>query len=323
VCYKKPVPYDLLILYGIAAAATAAILIFAYRLSRRYPQDYIGDYFHYLLAAGLLALLGKPLPVLIAGSMRLARGQADQFYVLFDRLAAKPLWILSLFLLLKCVASLVGRRLSRPFLTGYGIFWGGYSLCSGISLVGFFQTGFFSAAGRTFNAVHNYFDVFAVPLIFACGIVLSSRIDETTRRRGARTFCWIGFASKAVFWGLIFLSHSFNIPFLVGVILPVPALLYLAAFLKKSPQSASSQPDYPAALEAFYERFAISPRERDIITQICAGRSNQAIADALFISVHTVKRHVNQIYHKVRVRNRVQLANAVRESSIHKVDRSD
>ncbi len=314
-CYKKPMPFDLLVLYGIAAAATAAMLAFAYRLSRRYPLDFVGDYFHYLLAAGLLALLGKPLPVLIAGSMRLAGGQADQFYVLFDRLAAKPLWILSLFLLLKCVAALVGRRLSRPFLTGYGIFWGGYFLCSGISLVGFFQIGSFSAAGRTFNAVHSYLDVFAAPLIFACGIFLSSRLQGEARRRGARTFFWIGFASKALFWGLVFLSHSFNIPFVAGVLLPVPALLYLAAFLRRMPPDSAGLPDDPAALDLFCERYAISPREKEIIVQICAGRGNQAIADALFISVHTVKRHVNQIYQKVRVKNRVQLANAVRESS--------
>ncbi len=315
-------PFDLLALYGIAAAATAAILAFAYRLSRRYPQDYVGDYFHYLLAAGLLALLGKPLPVLIAGSMRLAGGQADQFYVLFDRLAAKPFWILSLFLLLKCVAALVGRRLTRPFLMGYGIFWGGYFLYSGISLIGFFRTGSFSAAGRMFNAVHSYFDVFAAPLIFACGIFLSSRIDDTTRRRGARTFCGIGFASKAVFWGLVFLSRSFNIPFVAGVLLPVPALLYLAAFLKRQPKDAPIPLADAAGLDAFCERYAISPREREIIVEICAGRGNQAIADTLFISVHTVKRHVNQIYKKVRVKNRVQLANAVRESSLQKAGRS-
>jgi len=316
-------PYDLLIFYGIAGAVTAGILIFAYRLSRRYPQDYVGSYFHYLLAAGLLALLGKPLPVLIVGSMRLAGGQADQFYALFDRLAAKPLWILSVFLLLKCVAAMLGRRLPRSFLTGYGIFWVSYLLFGGITLVGFFQTGSFSAGGRIFNAVHSYLDVFAALLIFAYGILRSSAVEEKTSRRGARAFCWIGFVSKADFWGLVFLSRSFNIPFLAGVVLPVPALLYLAAFLKKTSPDASSLSKDPAALESFYERFAISPREKEIIAQICTGRGNQAIADALFISVHTVKRHVNQIYQKVRVKNRVQLVNAVRESSIHKMARSN
>jgi|GEM_PF-4296520 len=39
------------------------------------------------------------------------------------------------------------------------------------------------------------------------------------------------------------------------------------------------------------------------------------MADTLFISIHTVKRHVNQIYRKANVRNRVQMANAVRESA--------
>ena len=56
----------------------------------------------------------------------------------------------------------------------------------------------------------------------------------------------------------------------------------------------------PAALDSFYSRFNITPREKEIIGLICAGRGNQAIADSLFISVHTVKRHVNQIYQKVQ-----------------------
>ncbi len=50
----------------------------------------------------------------------------------------------------------------------------------------------------------------------------------------------------------------------------------------------------------------LSDRELDVLNLICAGRSNQEIADELFIALDTVKRHVNNIYGKLGVRRRSQ-----------------
>jgi len=55
------------------------------------------------------------------------------------------------------------------------------------------------------------------------------------------------------------------------------------------------------------ERFGITHREREVIELICQGKSNQEIADALFISLQTVKDHNYNIYQKTGVKNRVGL----------------
>jgi DNA-binding NarL/FixJ family response regulator len=57
----------------------------------------------------------------------------------------------------------------------------------------------------------------------------------------------------------------------------------------------------------------VSPRETDIIREICNGLSNKEISDKLFISLQTVKDHTHRIYIKTNVRSRVQLINLVRE----------
>ena len=57
------------------------------------------------------------------------------------------------------------------------------------------------------------------------------------------------------------------------------------------------------------DRYGITPREREIIELICAGKTNQEIAEGLFISVATVKDHNHNIFRKTGVRNRVQLVN--------------
>ena len=48
----------------------------------------------------------------------------------------------------------------------------------------------------------------------------------------------------------------------------------------------------------------LTPRERDVLRMMAAGRSNRDIADALFVSVGTVKAHVTHVLAKLGVRSR-------------------
>ncbi len=50
----------------------------------------------------------------------------------------------------------------------------------------------------------------------------------------------------------------------------------------------------------------LSERELDVLRLICAGKSNQEIADELFLALNTVKRHANNLYGKLGVSRRAQ-----------------
>lgn len=50
----------------------------------------------------------------------------------------------------------------------------------------------------------------------------------------------------------------------------------------------------------------LTPREREILIQMAYGRSNDEIAQALFLSVATVKTHVCRIIMKLEVTGRTQ-----------------
>jgi DNA-binding NarL/FixJ family response regulator len=52
----------------------------------------------------------------------------------------------------------------------------------------------------------------------------------------------------------------------------------------------------------------LSPREREVLALVAEGRSNKAIAEALFVSPNTVKTHVAALLTKLDVDSRVQLA---------------
>src|SRR5512135_1040222 len=61
------------------------------------------------------------------------------------------------------------------------------------------------------------------------------------------------------------------------------------------------------AFAACAERFGITAREAEIIRLLLEGRDSRRIGESLFISDHTVKNHIHNIYQKLGVRNRVQL----------------
>jgi len=66
----------------------------------------------------------------------------------------------------------------------------------------------------------------------------------------------------------------------------------------------------PSGLQSdIFSGYGITPREQEIIVLICAGKTNQEIADQLFVSLATVKDHNHNIFRKTAVRNRVELAN--------------
>jgi DNA-binding CsgD family transcriptional regulator len=58
-----------------------------------------------------------------------------------------------------------------------------------------------------------------------------------------------------------------------------------------------------------FELLGITKREREIVMLIKSGKTNQEIADELFISVATVKDHNHNLFRKSGVRNRLELAN--------------
>jgi DNA-binding NarL/FixJ family response regulator len=68
------------------------------------------------------------------------------------------------------------------------------------------------------------------------------------------------------------------------------------------------------SLEDFCRRYEISPRETDIVREICNGLSNKEISEKLFISLQTVKDHTHRIYIKTNVKSRVRLINLAKES---------
>src|SRR5690606_6731757 len=74
----------------------------------------------------------------------------------------------------------------------------------------------------------------------------------------------------------------------------------VAASLMKQRRAAMVADDDPLT--------SLSEREREVLVLIARGHTNQQIAEELFISENTVKKHVNSIYAKLETENRAGVA---------------
>lgn len=63
--------------------------------------------------------------------------------------------------------------------------------------------------------------------------------------------------------------------------------------------------------QQLFDTYQLTPREREIVAQLCEGKTNQQIADALFIGLQTVKDHTHRIYSKIGIHSRLKLVQLV------------
>ena len=65
-------------------------------------------------------------------------------------------------------------------------------------------------------------------------------------------------------------------------------------------------------LQEFADLYQISRRELDVVELIYKGKNNQEIAEELFISQNTVKKHINSIFRKTEAESRAALIAKIR-----------
>ncbi len=109
----------------------------------------------------------------------------------------------------------------------------------------------------------------------------------------------------------VYIAIIFTITFFAGNTF-LPLYLNYGTLLS----AFTSEPVNDLSFEEFCRKYEVSPRETDIVREICNGLSNKEISDKLFISLQTVKDHTHRIYIKTNVRSRVQLINLVKDMTM-------
>ena len=69
-------------------------------------------------------------------------------------------------------------------------------------------------------------------------------------------------------------------------------------------------------LQQFKSTYKITARQAEIIQNILLGRSNKETAKLLGITERTIKSHINAIYTKLRVNNKMGLYNVLKDFNL-------
>lgn len=64
------------------------------------------------------------------------------------------------------------------------------------------------------------------------------------------------------------------------------------------------------------EKVLLSTRELEVLEQLSKGLKNQAIADNLFLSISTVKKHIENIYSKLQAHNRIEALQKAKQNKL-------
>jgi two-component system, cell cycle response regulator len=59
--------------------------------------------------------------------------------------------------------------------------------------------------------------------------------------------------------------------------------------------------------ERYFDKYFLTPREREVAVQLIQGKSNSEIAESLFVGLSTVKKHVSSVFLKTNTKSRAEL----------------
>jgi LuxR family maltose regulon positive regulatory protein len=91
------------------------------------------------------------------------------------------------------------------------------------------------------------------------------------------------------------------------------ALAYIQKLLSHFPVDMIDRQGPPPTSTSRSDVYAITPRELEVLALIAVGASNREIAEALVVTVGTVKRHTNSLYGKLGAGSRTQAVARARE----------
>jgi DNA-binding CsgD family transcriptional regulator len=94
------------------------------------------------------------------------------------------------------------------------------------------------------------------------------------------------------------------------------SILFLQFFIKmfNADSIADRSQEDINELNNYLNHAGISAREKEIVTLIMKGYSNQKISNQLFISLSTVKTHVRNIFQKLNVESRFEIISRIKKS---------
>lgn len=301
----------LYLVFIVSVALAAGGIILATRLRSRNRSDaftYLLYFQVFIYTFGFYVIWGQVLirTLLSQQVSEAALGKISDVSVLLGL----PFLVFAWLMLLRFTMSLTGRKTGGAF-----IFWFLFANFSILSAIGYFIA--VSDGLKTTAVIRYYYIIMNLAYYFIAAFILHfsperKLITNTSSKKVLAPAIFLIMTAQCIplffYKGQELLGAIFALVFFIG-----------NTFIPFYFSYGTMTPDIPAydiTYEEFCRKYEISPRESDIIREICNGLSNKEISERLFITLQTVKDHTHRIYIKTNVKSRVQLINLVKEITI-------
>jgi DNA-binding CsgD family transcriptional regulator len=301
-------------LYTLAFAIGFLALFLCYRLLKTYRLSYLAAFLYYLFFHTALTVIDLLMEVLAPSWVKPPSHSTLNAVGSLLGLLATPLTFAVLYCFFLLAARILEKGLPFFFRVAY------FAVCLILEIAHLIGTRNFLVLGKgellLGMDLFLFYASYALLLIAMALLVLKAReLREKEKRIAVRGFGIIyllGFAVYLLFALRLVPLHYYPLCYFTYLFFNLPPLLWLRAFLRKQPLPPPASAGQKICWEQVQTEFALSPRDKEIIALVLAGKSNRQIEDELYLSAHTIKNYIYKLYRKLGVKNRVQLANLIR-----------
>lgn len=166
-------------------------------------------------------------------------------------------------------------------------------------------------------------NIIILELVFLIGMLFSTKkIQDPGKRKISKAFGYFYVFRYVVVILILILNvildlkepFRFMLSFGILTFLNMIPFIWIKYYFLKFVESMSKLVEHKIDLATIYEKFNISKREQEILKLILDGKTNKEIEDLLFISYHTVKNHVYNIFQKFGIKTRYELIHLITKS---------
>jgi len=315
-------------LYMLSVISVIVTLYISYGLYRKYQLLYLLHYLYFISAffvAGFIDIVGRHLAAVLLSSQEAHAVMLLNHIFVF---LVFPFIPLAIYFFISFMTGFLAKKLHSYFRYIYGAFWALFFLVLVLTAKNFLNSQDARASETLFFFLDNISYVLYLAIL-VLGLLLSRDLEDRNLKRAVRIFSLVCLSGFVISWGLSrrWADYTFNahpLHIFLYFSLNLPSLLYLRYYLVRFQPTPNGVPLlHEAYLEDFYEKFGLSKREREIVRLMLTGKSNKEIAGELFVSSHTIKNHVYNIYQKLHVSNRLHFIRIVQSHIQVNTDRGE
>jgi DNA-binding CsgD family transcriptional regulator len=309
-------PLDSLLIYLFSLGVVVAVCWQAQKLAKIFRLYFLSFYLGYLVAISIVFILNLVVTDLSADVLKnIPPLGMDPVYILFG-LVVFPLFAIAFYFALAFISGILDEEFSSRLRIPYILLWA-------ILFTVFLARIQFVLRQRSIPPIARVLNIGSAPIIagipVAAYVYLMLRAARRSRpdeRAGLMKFGAVSLIGYLLLIAAMIVTQArlplrLAVPVLLGLAILSPVLV-LKRFLARFYRPVSPGTFEGSKLNKLCERYQLSAREGEILGLLLRGKSNADIERDLFISPHTVRNHIHNIYQKLGVGSRLQLMNHVR-----------